>query len=178
MNSQQTETIKENPMKQIKLEKVVLSCGATGQNVEKSKKLLELLSNGRKIKVVKADSKRRIPNFGVKPGIELGTMVTIRGKEASEVLKKLLGAIDNFLSEEQIAENGFSFGIHEYIEIPGAEYKREIGIRGLNVTVVFIRPGVRVRRKKAKRGKTPERHHVQPEEIIKYMKENFETEVE
>jgi large subunit ribosomal protein L5 len=173
----QQETIKQNPMRKIKLEKVVLSCGATGPNLEKSKKLLKLLS-GRKVQTVNAGPKRRIPAFGVKPGMELGVMVTLRGKDAEVLLKKLLGAIDNFLDEGQIAPNGFSFGIHEYIEIPGVEYDREIGIRGLNITVTFIRPGIRVKRKKIKQGRIPEKQYVQPEEIMKYMEENFSTEIE
>ena len=168
---------KENPMRKIKLEKVVLSCGATGPNLEKSRKLLEVLS-GKKPQIVKAGSKRRIPAFGVKPNLELGTMVTLRKKEAEEILKRLLGAIDNTLDERQISENGFSFGIHEYIEIPGAEYNREIGIRGLNVTSVFIRPGARIKRKKTKSGRLPGKQIVKPEEIINYMKENFSTEIE
>jgi len=168
---------KENTMRKIKLEKIVLSCGATGPNLEKSRKLLEMLSN-KKVQIIKAGTKRRIPAFGVKPGLELGARVTLRGKEAAELLGKLLGAIDNILDEKQIAENTFSFGIKEYIEIPGTEYKREIGIRGLSVTVCFIRPGVRVKRKKIKTGKLPEKQLVIPEEIIEYMEENFDTEVE
>lgn len=175
--NQQAETIKENVMRKIKLEKVVLSCGATGPDVEKSKKLLELLS-GKKAQIIRAGPKRRIPAFSVKPKMEIGTRVTLRGKEAIELLKRLLGAIDNALSEKQIADNGFSFGIHEYIEIPGIEYQREIGIRGLNVTVAFIRPGVRVKRKKIKQGKVPEKQRATPEEIISYMEENFDTEID
>jgi large subunit ribosomal protein L5 len=180
MTEQKLETkqeIKENPMRKIKLEKVVLSCGATGPNLEKSRKLLEMLSN-RKVQIIKAGPKRRIPAFGVKPGLELGAKVTLRGKKATELLGKLLGAIDNFLDERQIANNSFSFGIKEYIEIPGTEYKRDIGIRGLSVTAVFIRPGVRVKRKKIKVGKLPEKQLVAPDEIIKYMVENFDTEIE
>lgn len=168
---------RENPMRKVKLEKIVLSCGATGPNLEKSKKLLEMLTK-RKAQIIKAGPKRRIPAFGVKPGLELGTRITIRGKEALELLKKLLGAIDNALDESQIAENTFSFGIHEYIEIPGAEYQREIGIRGLNVTAVFSRAGFRVKRKKIKSGKLPRKQLVSPEEIISFMEENFDTEVE
>ncbi len=164
-------------MHKIKLEKVTLSCGAIGLDLEKSKKLLEMLS-GKKAQIVKAGPKRRIPAFGVKPGLELGTMVTLRGKEAVEILKRLLGAVENFISKKQISENTFSFGIHEYIEIPGTEYKREIGIRGLNVTVSFIRPGIRVKRKKIKAGNVPRRHHASKEEIIKYLEENFSTEIE
>ena len=174
MNQQQ---IHKNKMRQIKIEKVVLSCGATGQNLEKAKKLLEIIS-GMKAQIIKAGPKRRIPAFGVKPFLEIGTRVTLRGEKAIETLKRLLGAIDNVLSEKQIAENAFSFGIHEYIEIPGIEYQREIGIRGLNVTVAFTRPGVRVKRRKIKVGKLPHKQNITPEEIINYMEENFDTEVE
>ena len=172
---EQAKQITENIMRKVKMEKVVLSCGATGPNLEKAKKLLELIS-GMKAQIIKAGPKRRIPAFGVKPGLELGTRVTLRGKKSAEQLRRLLAAVDNELSEDQVAENGFSFGIEEYIEIPGMEYQREIGIRGLNVTVSFIRAGARVKRKKIKRGKIPRRQIVSPKEIINYMEENFKTE--
>ena len=107
----------------------------------------------------------------------LGTSITLRNQEAIKILNQLLGAIDNRIKKRQIAKNGFSFGIHEYIEIPGVEYKREIGIRGLNVTASFIRAGVRVKRKKIKAGRMPQRQYVKPAEIIEFMKENFKTEI-
>lgn len=166
----------QNPMKKVRLEKVVLSCGATGPNLEKAKKLLEMITE-RKAQIVNSGPKRRIPNFNVKPDMPLGTSVTLRGKIASELLKRLLVAIDNKLRRKQIARNGFSFGIQEYIEIPGLEYKREIGIRGLNVTASFIRAGVRVKRKKIKSGRMPERQYVHKDEIMEFMKENFNTEM-
>jgi large subunit ribosomal protein L5 len=109
--------------------------------------------------------------------MELGTCVTLRGKEAVEVLRRLLGAIDNRLKESQIDKNNFSFGIHEYINIPGMKYIREIGIKGFNVTVVFERPGVRVKRRKIKMGRVPSKQHVTKEEIIEFMKNNFKTEI-
>lgn len=174
MSAQKIQT--ENIMRKIKIEKVVLSCGATGQDLERARKLLELLSK-KKAQIIAAGPKRRIPAFNVKPGLELGARVTLRGKEAVEVLKQLLGAIDNELSEDQIAENAFSFGIKEYIEIPGVEYQREIGIRGLNVTVVFIRPGFRVKRKKIKSAKIPVRQIITSEEIIRFMEDNFKTKI-
>lgn len=175
MSEQKTVLEKQNPMREVKLEKVVLSCGAVGPDLEKSKKLLEMLS-GKKAYIIKAGPKRRIPNFNVKPNLPLGTSVTLRKKEAFETLKKLLGAVDNEIKKKQIAENSFSFGIKEYIEIPGTEYKRDIGIRGLNVTACFIRAGVRVKRKKIKRGGVPAKQYVTKDEIIKFMEENFNTE--
>ncbi|MBS3077466.1 50S ribosomal protein L5 [Candidatus Pacearchaeota archaeon] len=166
----------KNPMRKIKLEKVVLSCGATGPDLEKARKLLELLT-GRKAQITQSGPSTRIPNFNVKPDMPLGTSITLRNQEAIKILNQLLGAIDNRIKKRQIAKNGFSFGIHEYIEIPGVEYKREIGIRGLNVTASFIRAGVRVKRKKIKAGRMPQRQYVKPAEIIEFMKENFKTEI-
>lgn len=165
----------ENPMRQIRMEKVVLSCGATGPDLEKARKLLELLTS-KKAQITRSGPNTRIPNFNVKPDMELGTSVTLRGEDAVKILNQLLGAIDNKLRKKQIAKNGFSFGIKEYIEIPGIEYKREIGIRGLNITASFIRAGVRVKRKKIKAGRMPERQYVKPAEIMEFMKHNFKTE--
>ncbi len=175
MKTQETTQAIESPMRKIKLEKVVLSCGATGPDLEKSKKLLEILS-GKKAQIIKAGPKRRIPNFGVKPLMPLGTRVTLRGKESVELLKRLLASVDNSLRKKQFTENSFSFGIREYIEIPGMEYHREIGIRGLNVTVAFVRPGIRVKRKKLNFGKLPKKQHISPKEIISFMEKNFNIE--
>ena len=167
-------TLTENVMRTPVLEKVTLSCGATGNDLEKAKKLLEILSL-KKVQIIRAGSKRRIPDFGVKPNMELGARVTLRRKEAYELLRRLLGAIDNTLRKRNISENTFSFGIKEYIEIPGIEYQREIGIRGLNVTVSFMRRGFRVSRKKIKSGRLPEKQVIPKQEIINYLEENFKT---
>ncbi len=167
--------VQENPMRKIKIEKIVLSAGAVGQELEKAKKLLHMISK-KKIQVIA--SQKRIPDFDVRPDLEVGARVTLRGKEAIELLNRLLGALDNKLKKKQISDNHFSFGIHEYIEIPGVEYQREIGIRGFNVTIVFVRAGVRVQRKKIKFAKLPKKQHIPKDEIIKYMEDVFKTQIE
>ncbi|MGV8142551.1 MAG: 50S ribosomal protein L5 [Candidatus Pacearchaeota archaeon] len=164
----------QNVMRIPKITRVVLSAGAVDKELEKAKKLLEMITE-KKAQITKSGSRTRIPAFGVKPKMELGTCVTLRGKEAIEILRRLLGAIDNQLKESQIDKNNFSFGVHEYINIPGMKYARDIGIRGFNVTVVFERPGVRVKRKKIKSGRVPAKQHVTKEEIIQYMKDTFKT---
>ena len=163
-----------NPLREPKITKVVLSAGATGTDLEKAEKLLNMISD-MKSQIIKSGPKRRIPAFGVKPNMPLGVRVTLRGKKAIALLKKLLGTIDNRLKEKQIDKNTFSFGIKEYIEIPGVEYVREIGIRGFNVTVAFERAGVRVKRRKIKRGKLPGKQQVSKDEIISFMKTKFKT---
>jgi len=163
---------KENTMREIKIEKVVLSIGAQGEDLEKSIKLLKLLSGGKE--PMRTKSTKRIPSLGVRPNLELGCVVTIR-KNPEEILKKMLSAIDNTLNKKQVSENNFSFGIKEYIEIPGIEYQRDIGIMGLDVTVVFKRSGRRVKLKKIKKGRIPKRQKITPEEIMKIMENKFET---
>lgn len=165
---------KENQMREIRITKVLISAGAVGAELDKAAKLLEMIS-GMKAQITKSGPRKRIPAFNVKPNMALGTRITLRGEMAVEKLKQLLGGIANTLDEDQIQENHFSFGIREYIEVPGLEYKRDIGIRGFNVTVVFERRGVRIKNRKIKRGKLPSKQHVTREEIIKYMEGNFGT---
>jgi len=171
----QIRKISDNKMSQIFIDKVVISCGATGDDLLKSKKLLEIIA-GSKAQVI--ESKKRIPDFGVRPGLEVGARITLRGKKAVELLKRLLGSIDNKLKKKQISDNHFSFGIEEYIEIPGMEYHREIGIKGLNATIVFARPGLRVKIKKIKSGRVPKKQQVTKDEIIKYMESVFKTQLD
>ena len=168
---QKLDLVKENPLRKIKIEKVVLSVGGTGEYLEKGVKLLELLTGK---KPAKMKTNKRIPSLGIRPKLEVGTVSTVR-KNSEELLKKMLAAVDNILKRSQISENNFSFGIQEYIEIPGMTYQREIGIMGFDITVVFKRAGKRVKLKKIKKGKIPKKQHISKEEIIKFMEDNFQT---
>ena len=162
---------KENIMREIKIEKVVLSIGGTADVLEKGYKLLQFLTEKKPARI---KSKKRIPTWGVRPGLEVGAVVTLR-KDYMELLKKMLISIDNTLKKKQVSENNFSFGIKEYIEIPGVEYQREIGIMGFDVTIVFKRSGRRVRLRKMKTGKVSKKQVITREEIIKFMEDNFQT---
>ncbi len=161
----------KNIMREIKIEKIVLSVGGTGENLEKGFKLLELISGKKPAKI---KSTKRIPSFGVRPGLEVGAVVTLR-KNLEELLIKTLATTDNILKKKQISENNFSFGVKEYLEIPGVEYQRDIGIMGFDVTIVFKRTGRRVSLKKIKKGKIPKRQVISKEEIINFMETKFKT---
>lgn len=159
-------------MREIKIEKIVLGIGGIADNLEKGFKLLQLIT---KRKPAKMKSRKRIPSLGIRPGLEVGAVVTIR-KNTEDIFKKMLSAIDNVLKKKQISENNFSFGIKDYLEIPGMEYQRDLGIRGFDVTVVFKRAGKRTKIKKIKKGKIPKRQKISREEIIKFMEDKFKTE--
>ena len=162
-----------NVMREIKLDKVILNIGGVAEKLDKGVILLEAVSGK---KAVRVKATKRIPTWNVRPGLEVGAKVTLRGKDALVMVKKLLPAIDNSLKEKQIQDNCFSFGIHEYIEIPGVEYIREVGIMGFEVTVVFSRAGKSVEKKKVKRGKA-RRIVVSREEIEDYVTNKFGTEI-
>jgi len=165
--------MKDNIMRIPRIERVVLNVGGVAEKLDKGVILLEKLTGKKAVRVV---ARKRIPTWNVRPGLEVGTKVTLRGKEAEEIIKKILPAINNTIKERQIRPNFVSFGIKEYIEIPGMEYIREVGIMGFEATIVFVRAGKRVGLRKIKMGKT-RRQEVTIEEITKIMEEKFETKI-
>ena len=162
-----------NKMKEIRIEKITLNVGVgeAGDKLEKASLLLEKLTG---VKPTLTKSEKRIPSWGVRPGLTIGTKLTIRGKKSEELLKDLLASKENKLSEKNFDNQGnFSFGVPEYIEIPGIEYIPEVGIIGLEVAVTLKRPGFRIKNRKYQKRKVPARHRITKEEAIDITKQNY-----
>ena len=165
-----------NPMREIKIEKVTLNvgCGGDADQIERAKKLLVMLTDS---KPVVTKSKRR-STFGIARHKPVGVMVTLRGKKAVEFLKLGFAGVENRMSTKQFDKEGnFSFGIKEYIELPGIDYKHEIGMLGLDVVVNLERAGFRIKRRRVQKRKVPIKHKINKEEAIEWVKKNFEVEV-
>lgn len=163
-------------MREIEIEKIILHCGGTEDKLEKSIRLLEKITGNKKIFIVQ--SKKRYPAFGIAPGKKSGCKITIRDKaKIKDLLTRFFESFDNEILKKQIVENQFCFGVHEYIEVPGLEYERDLGILGFEVMVVFTRKGKRVKLKKTKRGSYPKKQEVTKEEIVEYLIKNFGLEV-
>ena len=126
-------------MRYIRIEKITLNMG-TGKdqtNLEKGMKLLKMITG---IDPIKTIARKRIPGWGVRPGLPIGCKLTLRKDAAKKVLARLLEARDNLLSPHQFDANGnLAFGLTEYIDIPDVKYDPEIGIMGLEVCVTFER---------------------------------------
>jgi len=168
---------KMNKMREIEIEKIVLHCGGTEEKLEKSKKLLEMVSGSKKIFTVK--STKRIPAFGISPGKQSGVKITIRDKaKIKDLLERFFSSMENEIKKKGISINQFCFGVPEYIEVPGLDYDRDIGIIGFEVMVVFARKGKRAKMKKIQRGSYPKKQEVTPEEIERYLVSKFDLEVE
>lgn len=161
---------KKNPMREVMIDKVVLNIG-TGKeqaNIEKALKLLKLLTG---LNGVKTYAKKRIPAWGIRPGMPVGCKKTLRNKKALEVLKLMLKAKDNKLSERNFDEYGnINFGIEEYITIPEVKYDPEIGIMGLQVSVALARRGYRVKNRRIKPSRIGKNHIVSKQDAIDFFR--------
>ncbi len=160
------------PMKEIRIEKVTLNIGV-GKATDKLEKGIKLLKAISKMEPVKTFAKKRIPSWGLRPGLPIGCKVTLRGERAKAIVLQLLNAVDNELTEQQFNDGNVSFGIREYIDIPGVKYDPEIGIMGLQCCITLERPGFRVARRKIKKSKIPVRHRISKAESIEFMKKEF-----
>jgi len=108
----------------------------------------------------------------------IACIVTLRGKKAEEILDKALEAVNRRIKAESFTDRGnFSFGIKEYIDIPGMIYDPSIGILGMDVCVNLARAGWRVKQRRVKASKIGKNHLVTKEEAIEFMKEKFKVEI-
>lgn len=166
-----------NPMRAVRLEKVVLNIGVGegGEKLAKAERVLEQLT-GRK--PARALAKRTVREWHVRQGEPIGCLVTLRGEGAEEMLKRLLRAAEGKLKAQAFDERGnFSFGIKEHIDIPGASYDPEIGIFGMDVCVSLDRPGYRIKHRRRQPRKIPTSHLVTKQETMDFMSERFGVQV-
>ena len=162
-----------NIMQKIKVEKISLNIGTGGPGVE-LEKALKLLAKITNKKPVETKTKKRIPTWGLRPDLAIGARVTLRGKEAVELLKRLFNAVDDELPSSKFDNEGnFAFGVPEYINIPGVTYDAALGIVGFEVAVTLQRPGFRIKRRKIKQKKIPKKHRITKDQAIEFIKKEF-----
>ena len=70
-----------------------------------------------------------------------------------------------------------SFGISDSTDFEGMNYDPEIGIFGMDISVVLRRPGNRITQRALLKRRVPKSHRVDRDEAIQYMKDKFEVEV-
>jgi len=161
-----------NKNREILIDKVTLNIGAGTEtaDVEKAVLLLEQISG---MKAVKAKARRRIANFKIRPDLPIGALVTLRGEKARELLVRLLKSVENKIKEESFTQNGFSFGIKEYIDIPDVKYDPKIGVIGLHVNVALARNGYRVKKRKLRSAKVGTKHEISGKESAEWAKKEL-----
>jgi len=163
----------DNIMKQIKVVKLTLNIGAGKEQavLERGVSLLKQITG---IDPIKTITQKRIPGWGLRPGLPIGCKITIRGAGASKLIKRLLTAKNNMLSKNNFDEEGnVSFGIKEYIDIPETKYDPKIGIMGLQASITLERPGFRVKKRKVMKRAIPRGHRISRDDSIGFMKDRF-----
>ncbi len=161
-----------NKMREIKVAKVTINMGigADQDKIEVAAKLLENIAGKKPVKTL---SKKRIATWKIRPGLPLGWKVTVRNKQALQLLLRLLKAIDFKIKKSSFNTNGFSFGIKEYIDIPNAKYDPKVGIIGMDVCVTLERPGFRIARRKLLQKKIPAKHIINKDDARKFAEEKL-----
>jgi len=167
-----------NQMQMPRIEKVVvhICVGKSGEELVKAEKLLTQLTNAKPIRTL---SEHRIPAWGLKKGEPIGCKVTLRKDDAVEFLKKGFIAKDNIIKKSNFDKLGnLAFGIHEYIDFPGAKYDPEIGIFGMNINATIERPGYRIKKRHLKKTKVPVKNLLKKDEAMDFIREKFNIKVE
>ncbi len=146
-----------NPLRVVRIEKVTLNIatGKSGEPLEKAKKVLNQLTN--KTPTTK-QAKKAIKDFGVRKGEPIAAVVTLRGKDAGEFLKRALEAVSNKVNESSFDDP-------------------ELGIFGATIHVTLGRPGYRIRSRAIRPAKMGRNHYVSREDAVKFMQNNFGTNV-
>jgi large subunit ribosomal protein L5 len=162
-----------NIMKNIRIEKLTLNIGC-GKDQSRLDKAVKLLKNITGIDPVKTITHKRIPEWGLRPGLPIGCKITLRNKKAKDLLIRLLKAKEDRLKEGCFSKSGnVSFGIPEYIDIPEVRYEPDVGIMGLEVCVTLERSGFRIKRRKILKKLIPKCHEITQKDAMEFMKKEF-----
>lgn len=158
-----------NSMRKIFVSKITLNMGA-GKDEDHLKRGLRLLERITQQKPVQTVAKKRIPSWGLRPGLAIGCKVTVR-ENTEELLKRLLAAKEMKLSPTNFDRQGnFSFGIPEYIDIGGMQYDPELKILGLEVAITLERPGFRIKRRKIRNSSVGKNQQISKKEAMAFVR--------
>ncbi|HWR25115.1 MAG TPA: 50S ribosomal protein L5 [Methanosarcina sp.] len=159
------------------VEKVIvhMGVGESGQHLVNAEDILRTITGQ---EVVRCFAKRTLPAFSIKKKEPIGCKVTLRGQRAQEFLETALGIIDKTLVRSQFDSLGnVSFGIEEHTDFPGMRYDPNIGVFGMDVTVVIKRPGERICKRRVASRKIPANHRLTVEDAISFLNESYGVEV-
>ena len=166
-----------NAMRELRIEKVVVNIGVgeAGERLVKAQKVLEMVTGH---KSVQTSSKTINRDFGIRKGMPLGCKVTLRGDDAADFLRKALPIREMRVPVYSFDQEGnMSFGITDYTDFEGMKYDPEIGIYGMDISVVLRRAGNRITKRALLKRSIPKDHRVARDEAIQFMKDNFNVQV-
>ena len=149
-------------MRELRVEKVVVNIGVgeAGERLVKAQKVLEMVTGQKSVQTMSK------------------TINTLRGEAAETFIERALPIREMRVPIYSFDQEGnMSFGITDYTDFDGMKYDPEIGIFGMDISVVLRRPGNRITRRALLRRRVPKDHRVNRDEAIQYMKDRFNVEV-
>lgn len=163
-----------NTMQEVLIDKVVVNIGVgqTGDRLTKAMKVIEMITER---KPAATAARKSVREFNVRPGMTIGTKVTLRKESASVFLKKAFYAKDFKIATYSFDKQGNAyFGIPDYTEFEGQKYDPDIGIFGMDVAIVFKRRGgYRIARRNRQKKSVPNSIRVTKDEAMKFLDEKF-----
>ncbi len=134
-----------NPMAIPKITKIVLNMGL-GEAISNAKVLdvaIEELKSVTGQKPVVTKAKKSIASFKLRQGMNIGTMVTLRGDRMYEFLDRLIAValprVRDFRGVSGKAFDGrgnYTLGIREQLIFPEIDFNKVDKTRGMNISVV------------------------------------------
>jgi len=170
-----SETEAVNPMREPRIEKVVvhMGVGEGGRALQNAEGILEAITGQESVRTT---ARETIPEWGIRAGQPIGAKVTLRGEAAHDFLETALPLAT--IRRSQFDRTGnVSFGLPEHTAFPTQEYNPNIGIFGLDVTVTLVRPGYRVHQRDRERRSIPSGHRLRPDDAIHFLERTFEVTV-
>ena len=167
----------EQPMRAIRVEKVVVNTGVgeAGEKLQKAGKVLEMVTGRKALTTVTTHT---IRDWGIRRNMPIGAKVTLRGGAADAFLRKALEIRNHRLPAYSFDPRGnFSFGIADYTDFEGMKYDPEIGVVGMDVSVAVGRPGYRVARRRLRRRRIPAAHRITRADSIAFIRATYSLEV-
>lgn len=164
-------------MRNLHIDKIVVNIGVgeAGERLMKAQKVLEMVAEQKSVQTISKTINR---DLGVRVGMPIGCKVTLRKEKAEIFLKKALAIRENRINNYSFDREGnMSFGIPDYTDFEGMKYDPQIGVFGMDVSVVLRRPGSRIERRKLLMRKVPRGHRVDRNEAIDFMSSTFGIEV-
>lgn len=166
-----------NVMRVPRVDKVVVNIGVgeAGERLVKAQKVIEMVTGQTSVQTISKTINR---DLGIRKAMPLGCKVTLRGETAETFLKNALNIREYRIPEYSFDKEGnMSFGISDYTDFEGMKYDPEIGIFGMDISVVLRRGGNRITQRQLVKRRIPRTHRMDRGEAIQFMKDNYKVEV-